>query len=704
MGTIMMMTVIAVMTDTHFLTRCNGNLDYKNYSMNMAPFLIRKLLSQYRFGFGLTTLYSIPGLDVHLMCHLLELFVLLSSAQIQHLLSPVTIQSQLSSGTMPRCLILAACASAVRFSVHTAVTRPSARHFAERIVLEARKCIRIPGDFTTQVNTINTICILVEYTASIAHGRQAWVDISTGEALIQLARLECEMDAEVGALNAAGRYLAGARLTHCLGHPGLYPPYRQFSKTPRPDSRSRTPGGGPPDLVSLLEIFTRVHQLQSVPVKDQEPPPWAPHSAFRALQNELEEHLLHYPSTFHLFLRPRSHYSEQQDPDELICALMWHCCVVVLNRSFLPAAMKTSIGNGSEQNIQRVDVPGAPCLFVKEKAHRCESSANAIFQITGDIVRASGFHLYAALVGYACMQGALVSIERLHCSRKPYEATTVGNLRMTFVVLGVLKTFYAPAEEWLNVVIQAHDPNTKPTLTSDNIDMVFNDYFSRFINIQEPAFVPLEPRDKDTPKDAIEALQSNRSIDCQKEISPKNNNWADIATSKRDSEWLQDYSGHLSGDIESESAVDEVDENTNTTAAVGGPTHSSATIEPPRSPATNEEQIQDAFIVESETAGSPEHMGAAILAAMSGNMGSPSTQLCDSDPEQLSLDFFRNPFLMRPNEGYTAPHDQMPPFSELFGLNLNMSMFPGLDLVMSDSTMLSDVFNSDDAPRFSTFY
>ncbi|KAF1732155.1 Filamentous growth regulator 27 [Beauveria bassiana] len=638
----------------------------------------------------------LPSLDVYTICHLLEIFTLLASAQLRTLLPTVEIHSHLSSGTMPRCLILAACASAVRFSVHKAINGPSARQFADSIAREARNCIRISNDATTQVNTIKSTCILVDYSASKAHGRQAWADIAMGQALVQLARLDCKMDAEgEDALNATERYLAAAQLTHCLGHPRLYPPCLRPEGKSKPDAKCANLERGSLDLVNLLEILVRVYQLQSVPVKEQKPPPWAPHSKYRALQNELEEHLLHYPDTFRLFARSRPRDLKEPDIDELISSLMWHCCVVVLNRPFLPILARISEEGRIDQIAKKVYFPGAPHLFVKEKVYRCEASADAIFNISRNIVRANVFHSYATLVGFACTQGALVSINRIHWSSKPHEATSAGNLRMTLTVLEALKTFYTPAEDWINTLAQAHDASMQPALTSDDLDLAFRGYFSRFSDIREPTFVPLDPREKDTPRGAIGTPESVQSQERCLERNSKNSDLPNTTTSDRNLDWLKDYAGHLSGDIEPDSDSDNFDADSHTKAAPSRPTLASATCEENSMLTRNAEQVLDAMIPESGSVESSEHMGAAILTAMSSSMCSPAAQLRQSQPEQLQLEHARGLVQMDMDGGISAPFVHMPSFSEVMGLGLNMAMFPGLDLVVGGPDMSPDVFNHD---------
>ncbi|KAM3528737.1 hypothetical protein MY4038_005742 [Beauveria bassiana] len=246
---------------------------------------------------------------------------------------------------------------------------------------------------------------------------------------------------------------------------------------------------------------------------------------------------------------------------------------------------------------------------------------------------------------------------------------------MTLTVLEALKTFYTPAEDWINTLTQAHDASMRPALTSDDLDLAFHGYFSRFSDIREPTFVPLDPREKDTPQGAIGTPESVQSQERCLERNSNNSDLPNTTTSDRNLDWLKAYAGHLSGDIEPDSDSDNLDADSHTKAAL--------------------KQVLDAMIPELGTVESSEHMGAAILTAMSSNVCSPAAQLRQSQPEQLQLEHVRGLVQMGMDDGISAPFVHMPSFSEVMGLGLNMSMFPGLDPVVGDPDMSPDVFNHD---------
>ncbi|KAM3563825.1 hypothetical protein MY1884_001085 [Beauveria asiatica] len=110
------------------------------------------------------------------------------------------------------------------------------------------------------------------------------------------------------------------------------------------------------------------------------------------------------------------------------------------------------------------------------------------------------------------------------------------NLRMALAVLEALKTFYTPAEDWINILSQAHNSSMRPALTSDDLDLAFCGYFSRFIDIQEPTFVPLDPREKDTPRGAIGTPDSIQSQERCLERNPNNSDLPTTTTSDKNSQ------------------------------------------------------------------------------------------------------------------------------------------------------------------------
>lgn len=212
-----------------------------------------------------------------------------------------------------------------------------------------------------------------------------------GHSLVELAKGDVHLDPEQSAaLILAERYLAIGRISHGLGHVTLQPGLSRHNKGAAVQSQ-RPPC--PEDcyhLEELLEILSRAHVLCTTPFKHHNPNPWASGSQFRVLQDALEEYLLRHPKTFHFGPGSPSHNSCTGDLDASVASLMWHCCVIILNRTFLPIPERLP-GCAESGSVRCAEFPGAPTLFLKERIYRCVSSAGAICEITRDIIKAGDF-------------------------------------------------------------------------------------------------------------------------------------------------------------------------------------------------------------------------------------------------------------------------------------------------------------------------
>lgn len=125
----------------------------------------------------LTRYNSLPELDMDLMCHLIDLFCTRTNTQFKSLLSPAQVNEQILQRTISRGLLLAICASSMRFSVHKAAREPHCANLAQLMGDEARNCVQSSTPDQPQINNIRTMCILVDFEASRACGRRAWMDI-----------------------------------------------------------------------------------------------------------------------------------------------------------------------------------------------------------------------------------------------------------------------------------------------------------------------------------------------------------------------------------------------------------------------------------------------------------------------------------------------------------------------------------------------
>ncbi|KAF9888966.1 hypothetical protein FE257_008136 [Aspergillus nanangensis] len=524
--------------------------------------------------------------------------------------------------------------------MHKAARAPHAQGFAESIAHEARKCIRTSNIPQDQVNNIQIICVLIEYEASQAHGRQAWIDIGETNCIaprfVQLAISDFDFDSKhIDFLAAAERYLCIAQASHSLGHRHLQPSDSRPGQRPRLDYLSCPEEC--PHLVELLEVLACIYQLCLTPFSEQNPLPWTAESKFQALQDELEEYLLRHPNTF-FFGSNTAPSHDPRPPDMEVCvsSMIWHCCVIVLNRIFLPIpdrGHRIAAEAGQEPADRYAQFPKAPPLFLKEKSHRCASSADAICDISRDIIRNGGFY---------SVTSALISVNRLALAPKPYDDRVVESMQLSYVVLGALGTFYAPAKYWIEVLVHAHDTKTLVRHLSEPVDMLFTSYFSRFVDIEEPVFMPLDLKGSGA---TLGDTQTSNELDQMTDPRNKSQSQSEGSDTRAPAstvpEWLQAYTGHLSGDIDSDDEHNSVK---------GSPHRSAVDMEP--------QPAQEIPI-------STFDEGQDIM-----NLQLGDWMTADADQEFLAL------------------FDHMPTFDEL---NPGMHLFPALGSLMNGANMWSDM-------------
>lgn len=220
---------------------------------------------------------------------------------------------------------------------------------------------------------------------------------AVAKSLVQLNRMSQNLShGDVLILDRAEHYLVVAELLHCIGHPALYPtdktegPSLQDSKVPE----DLTTSGA---IRELIRLFLRIQKLCSTQLTTMNPPPWHPGSSFRVLQEEIETSLIRRPIRHQYRSSPSSDKAEPVlpilwTPEKITLALLWHTCVVVLYRGFLPIPQRRpDPDQGEPGSVESITFPLAPALFIEEKIHACEASAAAISRLCQEIVAISDF-------------------------------------------------------------------------------------------------------------------------------------------------------------------------------------------------------------------------------------------------------------------------------------------------------------------------
>ncbi|PHH62087.1 hypothetical protein CDD81_7580 [Ophiocordyceps australis] len=597
------------------------------------------MLKELFFSRGHTADTTLVESDLDLVCHLMELFYTRASMQLRALLTPAQLHEQLVQRRLSQCLVLAMCCCSLRFSVHTAVRGQRGRSVAQTLAQEARARIGASSCPWQQLDSVRTLCILADYEAGCRRGRRAWMDIALGRSLVQLAKATDRhllLPDDAAVLSKAELHLDTMQVLHSLGHANLEPvlsePASLANHLPSSAAAHRS--------LHLVQVLARVVKLVSSPLA----PPCTRDSHFQRLQDELDQHLVQHTSTFGLeyFARPESLHA-------FMPSLIWHCCAIVLNRVFLP------VSNGCGAYAQSLDYPHAPPLFVKERVRRCDASANAVSNLARQIISRGLLSAHPQLLAFVCMQAALVFLNRLQrpvASEK--RGAIVEKLQVTLMVLRAVGTWHAPAQDWINLLLQASHP--EPAMASP-VESMFDTYFSRFSNIREAPFVPL---------DTDPAHATSHSQQSQGTYSSGDDSSAPIMdVSKSPSTWTEAYAAHLYTDVETKVETDMQDD-----AAA-----SAHQVEPIDEAASTANHSEDTRRDDQDTGRADAVAQSSTTMPWSRHDESPPTsQLIDANDmmgQDLWISADGPAFL-------SALFDQLPAFDDYSQLSLGMTMLDDL--------------------------
>jgi len=169
---------------------------------------------------------------------------------------------------------------------------------------------------------------------------------------------------------------------HLLGNPGL----GLHSHT----CEGKIESGGETQLSQLVQLAVRVQEFTRGRLVDSLQVPWHSESEFRRLQIELDQYLLQRPDEFCSTREILQGWLAQGSIDRIHCALVWHYCLIILNRVFLPIRRKRSYpDNGEFSNM--INYPAAPKHFLAERKNVCEAAASTISTICNEVMSTGSF-------------------------------------------------------------------------------------------------------------------------------------------------------------------------------------------------------------------------------------------------------------------------------------------------------------------------
>lgn len=137
---------------------------------------------------------------------------------------------------------------------------------------------------------------------------------------------------------------------------------------------------GTRQLTQLFELQIRIQgfcdsQLHLPPQNH-----WHSNSEFRDLQAELDEYLLQKPDEFCSTQFMLHQWIDKGSIEYIHCALIWHCCAMILNRTFLPIRTVDAEGTGCLRH------PTVPKHFSIERRNVCFASANTVATICSEVM------------------------------------------------------------------------------------------------------------------------------------------------------------------------------------------------------------------------------------------------------------------------------------------------------------------------------
>ncbi|KAJ9493671.1 hypothetical protein H2202_010876 [Exophiala xenobiotica] len=160
------------------------------------------------------------------------------------------------------------------------------------------------------------------------------------------------------AVTLVGDFTRTIELMHAMGNPRL-----SFNSL-QPEPALSAPVEGRTRLIRLLELFAHIQSFAPNHFGPESLSHWLLDSPYRRLETKLDEYTLQQPEVFSLSQESLQKSIGSGSIDQIHCTLMWHICVLVLNRGFLSIRGKS---DGVASNPILIPYPAAPVHFLKEE-------------------------------------------------------------------------------------------------------------------------------------------------------------------------------------------------------------------------------------------------------------------------------------------------------------------------------------------------
>ena len=341
---------------------------------------------------------------------------------------------------------------------------------------------------------IQTLCILVVRGANVGNGLQALSDIglyfpgrgvasitdrsAMANGLLRILKSDNSSAKYVEQLMLVESFLDLTEHLHTLGHSRL-----KCSKSCQHDLRpsetlNSTDDSETQRVLQLTKYLYHIDKVAAHSFTDQSPPAWHATSMFMEMQRNLDQFRLFNLDTFSL--------QSSAPLLKVVCVILWHSCILSLNRGFLPVPLTRGTNGRSASHIRPgsvdrvVHMPNAPKPFIQGRINVCNSSASDIAVICCQLMERTSFVLVSCacnpvhhdfklifqspILGFACFQAAAVLINQVRCRLTCGIVDAYLDLKTVLTVLGALRRFFQPSCLWVSLPRSRNATSCSPTL------------------------------------------------------------------------------------------------------------------------------------------------------------------------------------------------------------------------------------------------
>ncbi|KAH9229833.1 hypothetical protein K456DRAFT_1919513 [Colletotrichum gloeosporioides 23] len=423
--------------------------------------------------------------------------------------------SLLESGQATRHLCHAMCAASVPFSRQRVRSTP---FDCEAFASDARERLNSGHENALQlkVQRILSLGVLSVFETYQGRGLQAWYDITMAAASIPALRQSLtKFDAEVSQiLDSVDIHLKVVSAVQSIGQ--IVQPFGTCSLewpglNDAEGNESANTLMPPRPLLQLPQLFLRSVALSRTDMTQMNPAPWSSDSSFMALKRDLDAlYALHAGD---LALTQETvcsvQHDEQHAGERLTTLAMFYGARILLNRVFLPVGMvpwdhagtaecreRTASEDQTNHRHTRKEIvfPSAPEAFRKERSVACIDGARRATLLCRKILELDTCP--PPFLGYVLFLAGSVFLSQLRAENDHDRRNeSVNHLKVVFTVLGTMRTFFSPAHLWIDTLFRIHAlrPLHESSLLLSSSVQLFNSFFTRFQDLSEPPFCPMDP-------------------------------------------------------------------------------------------------------------------------------------------------------------------------------------------------------------------